>query len=67
MTYGPDIPDLFRRAAGHVARILKGTPPGEIPIEFPTRFELALNLNTARAFGVAIPQTILARADEVID
>ena len=67
MSYGPDIPDLFRRAAGHVARILRGTPPGDIPIEFPTRFELALNLNTARAFGVPIPQTILARADEVID
>ena len=67
MTYGPDIPDLFRRAAGHVARILRGTPPGEIPIEFPIRFELALNLNTARAFGVQISQTILARADEVID
>lgn len=67
MTYGPDIPDLFRRSAGHVARILRGTPPGEIPIEFPIRFELALNLNTARAFGVPIPQTILARADEVID
>jgi putative ABC transport system substrate-binding protein len=67
LSYGPDIPDLFRRSAGHVARILRGTPPGEIPIEFPVRFELALNLNTARAFSIAIPQTILARADEVID
>jgi putative ABC transport system substrate-binding protein len=67
LSYGPDIPDLFRRSAGHIGRILRGTPPGDIPIEFPIRFELALNLNTARAFGIAIPQTILARADEVID
>ncbi len=67
MSYGPDIPDLFRRAGGHVARILRGTAPGDIPIEFPIRFELALNLNTARSFGIAIPPTILARADEVID
>jgi molybdenum-dependent DNA-binding transcriptional regulator ModE len=67
MSYGPDIPDLFRRAGGHVARIVRGTAPGDIPIEFPIRFELALNLNTARSFGIAIPQTILARADEVIE
>lgn len=67
MSYGPDVNDLFRRAAGHAARILRGTPPGEIPIEFPVRFEFALNLRTARAGGLAIPPAVLARADELVD
>jgi putative ABC transport system substrate-binding protein len=67
MSYGPDINDLFRRAAGHVVRILRGTPPGQIPIEFPVRFELALNLRTAREAGHTIPATVLARADDLVD
>jgi putative tryptophan/tyrosine transport system substrate-binding protein len=67
MSYGPDINDLFRRAAGHVGRILRGTAPGQIPIEFPARFELALNLRTARDSGHVIPPTVLARADDLVE
>jgi putative ABC transport system substrate-binding protein len=67
MSYGPNIPDLFRRAADFVDKILRGTKPGEIPVEQPTKFDLAINLTTAKALGLTIPPTLLARADEVIE
>ena len=67
MSYGPNFPDLFRRAAEMVDKILHGTKPGDIPVEQPTKFELAINLTTAKALGLAIPETFLVRADEVIE
>jgi ABC-type uncharacterized transport system substrate-binding protein len=67
MSYGPNYPDLNRRAADYVDKILRGTKPGDIPVEQPTKFDLIINLITAKAIGVAIPSMLLARADEVIE
>jgi putative ABC transport system substrate-binding protein len=67
VSYGPDLPDMFRRCGEYVGRILGGTKPADLPIERPARFELVVNLKTAKALGITIPETILTRADEVIE
>ena len=67
ISYGPNFPDLFRRAAGYVDKILRGAKPAEIPVEQPTKFDLVVNIKTAKALGIALPPSLLARANEVIE
>jgi len=67
LSYGVDQVDTFRRAASYVDRILRGAKPGDLPVQFPTKFEMVLNLKTAKALGLAVPPSILLRATEVIE
>jgi putative ABC transport system substrate-binding protein len=66
LSYGPDRVDISRRAASYVDRILRGEKPGDLPVQFPVKYEMAVNLKTAQTLGLTIPETLLATADEVI-
>jgi putative ABC transport system substrate-binding protein len=66
MAYGPNIPDIHRRAVGYIDKIIRGTKPADLPVQQPTKFDLTVNLKTAKALGLAVPETLLATADEVI-
>jgi putative ABC transport system substrate-binding protein len=67
LSYGVDPVDIYRRAATYVDRILRGEKPGDLPVQFPTKFEMVVNLKTAKSLGLTVPQSILLRADEVIE
>ena len=67
LSYGPDRVDTFRRTATYVDRILRGAKPGDLPVQFPTKFEMVVNRKTAKALGLTVPQSILLRADEIIE